>query len=118
MLASEKVMKILKKQFDDPEEANKFAGKYILKRWRWGQKNKAVSKATKIDLMTQISTIDSGAYQLETLAQCLLSAPFEHTPKNPNYDALEDLPAWLGDILISEARVINRELTTVRQKNS
>ena len=94
-----------------------YAGTYVLKQWRWKQKNIAVSKATKIDLISGISTIDSGAYQEETLAQTLISAPFDHKPESPNYEMIGNLPAWLGDLLISEARLINRELTVIRQKN-
>ena len=117
-MASEKQIKILKKEFKDPADGAKFAGKYLLRQWRWGQKNIAVSKATKIDLMSQLSTIDPGIYQLETLAQTLVSAPFDHTPASPNYNMLNDLPGWLGDLLVSEAREINREMTVARQKNS
>ncbi len=117
-MASEKIIKILKKEFDDPAEAAKYAGKYILKRWTWGQKNTAIGKATNINLMTQMSTVDTGELQTETLSQCLISAPFDHTPQNPNVDMIYGLPAWLGDILIKYVRIINRELSVERQKNS
>jgi len=117
-MTSEKTLNLLKKEFDDPKEAEEYAGKYLLRRWTWGSKNRAISQATKIDLIKQESILDTGEYQNQTLAQCLISAPFEHSLKDPNMDMIDNLPCWLGDILIKHVRLVNRETTVERQKNS
>ena len=94
-----------------------FAGTYILRRWRWGAKNVAVSKATKIDLTTMIPSVDTGLMNRETLACCLHSAPFEHNPKALNYAMIDDFPSFLGDMLYREVMILNRVIGKKRRKN-
>ena len=114
---SEKTIKILKKDFSDPVDKEKFAGTYVIRAWRWGQKNVAISKSTKIDLTTMIPTVDTGLMNRETLAGCLKSAPFPTNYKEPNYEMIDDLPSWLGDVLNRTAIKLNREVDKDRRKN-
>lgn len=102
---------------EDTTTQAKYVGTYIIQKWTWGKKNEIVGKATKVDGVSMMPSVDPGKLNLETLASCLIKAPFDHNPNNPNYDALKNMPNDIGDRLIDACTKLNHEVSKERKKN-
>ena len=115
-MAEQKTIVVKKKEL--PEELQEtHAGEYIFEQWNWKLKNRALSKAAGVDTVLMRPTVDTGRLNIETVALCLIKAPFAHSTKAPNYDELDKIPSWLGDKFLTTARELNREVTSTRRKN-
>lgn len=82
-----------------------YSGRYLLKEWLWGVKNKTMSNCLNIDSKTRKASLDIGKYNALQMMAFLAEAPFEVTEEKVN-----SLPSSVGDELFKAIREIAGEL--------
>lgn len=78
-----------------------YGGKYVFICWSWGEKNDSISKCSSIDPITRRGSIQATKFNEFQLFYCLREAPTGFGEKS--IERLRELPAWVGDLLLSEA---------------
>ena len=82
-----------------------YSGKYRLKEWLWGEKNRILSECLDVDARTRKAKLDVAKYNALQLKAFIVKAPFEVTEEK-----LNSLPSSIGDKLFKEVREIAGEL--------
>jgi len=91
--------------YDPKTDTYKFklpGGNHAFAPWTWGEKNQVTNECTKIDPVIGKVELDVACFSEKMLLATLKEAPFEITLEN-----LRNLPASLGDTLLSVAYWVN-----------
>lgn len=89
-----------------------YSGRYLLKEWLWGAKNKVLSDCLDVDARTRKAKLDVAKYNARQLMAFIVEAPFEVTEEKIN-----SLPSSIGDKLFREIREIAGELRPEELEN-
>lgn len=84
--------KLLRQYGCTPEQVEKYAGKVELRRWTFGAKKRAQSKAASYDVIQKQADFDVVIFTIWKFLGCIEKAPFPLTPEE-----IEALPDFLGE---------------------
>jgi hypothetical protein len=105
---------LLRKHGCSADEVAKYAGQVKIRRWTFGAKKRAQSKAATYDVITQKGDFDAMIFTIWKFVGCIEEAPFPVTPEE-----IEQLPDFVGE-LIEDAinEVVGITLDTIRNLES
>jgi len=109
--------KVIVEKTDLDEDELIYAGEYIFRAWNARQQANATNRSLRVNRLTRETIPQMGSFQLETVIECLESAPFDIKNEQQKRKKIEEIPGWIFSRLYEACDRINGQLSSADRKN-